>query len=858
MRIFLIIFLCSAVLNNFAANLASGASYRVFPGEWNRRCLKDKNLSKLIKTGLDEKSGKYDGKLTDGDIRKSAVNYNYHGIPQKQRVLTVEFDLGKVCDITGLKLNASYNNSLYKVEKVIFSGSSDGLTWKKLGECQNDELKLKNYLYTIDLQGKWQNIRYLRFSVTSGNSWINLTEITIEGTPSNNSAVQKKTITRTLNVPKPEPGMIPVVFIKSRLTLPTGEELGKHCLKIDFNGSKKLTLLNRPQIFTDSQTGLTMPVVDAHGYYLVKADADYQPFNAAAGEPYSDTYCLNRAFSAESANRMYCYTFRADAPGIVKITAEIPEGTEFDIREFSCRKVAERFFFARNWMQGVLPDTFPQAEEKDCIPTFKVAKNEIGVTACSLFSFLPGEGRFELIMPDGKGELFEIRNTPVEFSRNFAKENEIANLGEMILPEWWVPDSGNIRQVPVGSMTLGIRFTPDKGAKPGIKKGSLQWKDKSGKIVAYTGINYEILPFELPEYDDVPAAFGLYIMGNGTSRMGADFWQDMRDHGITLTFMTPWGTPLKMGVDQNKNLTVDFSKFNARLKEFQKFGINRKMVLFGTAEPLISQLKKISGQNPGEPEFDRRFKEFIGKFTENSAKLGVPVNLSLYDEANFKPEEWKKTVILTKLAKMVPGSRLWCTSTSNGAAYLMYRDLGYQKDHDIVLTHPAKLLEQEDSVALNAAGIKNYTTVGEVKKFHLRGEYNDVFAYPGEGARYDFGLRAYRGDLKTFFAFAYWWGSFQKDNFQPRKRYYINIPFPEMPGGKSGSTSGWEAVRCGIDDYRYLVAAEKVLAEKVGVAAARKELYDLIKSDSPRPELFDPDHYEEIRKKLTDVIRSGK
>ena len=861
MKLLLSFFVLTAatVLHAVEISSAPETTFRIFPGNWNKRCLKDKNLSKLIRFGIDPVSGKSDGKLSDKDPRRSAVSFNYHGIPLKQRVLTIEADLGKKKNISRLQLNAFRNNDLYDIKEVIFYGSTDGLVWQHLGECSGNALKLKNYLYTAKLNGSWQNLSRIRFSVISGNTWINITEISIDGTPSE-TLPEKYTVTeKTLNVKPAAAGKIPVFFLKTRLNLPEGEEIGKYLLKLDFSGSQEAFLLNRQKELTDSQSGKTLPLQDKDGAFLVRADADYHPFNAPAGHPYDSTMQLNRAFASELANRFYHYTFRLNGKGgKVTLSARIPTGFALDIADFCIREMNAQFFYCRDWMQAIMPDTFPMLEEIEKSPGFQIAGNETGLTASHFYTFLPVKGKLELTMPDGKAELFEIRDTPVQHTRKFAAENALPNLGKALLPEWWVPETGKLREFPAGSTGLAIRFTPDKNAVTGPRQGKLQLRADNGNIVASTTINYEILPFKLPEYSSLPASFGLYIMGSGTSNVKDDFWYDIADHGIGLTFMTPWGTPVKLALDNGKKLTADFSLFNRRLKEHHRFRINSRMVFFGTAEPLIAQIKKITGKNPGDPEFNRRFKEFIALFAANSEKLGIPVRLSLYDEANFKPEDWKKTTLLTKLAKEVPGSRMWITSTTNGAAYAMYRELGYRKNEDMVLTHPSKMLEQSDDLMLPSVDKRKFASIAEIKNFHLRAEYNDVFAFPGENARYDFGLRTYRSNLEVFFAFAYWWGKLDKPNFTPTRRHYISIPFAAEPGGTLCTTSGWEAVRTGIDDYRYLILAQDILSKKHGAENARSELVKLIKSDSPRPDLFTPDHYGKLRNALINIIKETK
>ena len=843
-----------------AENLARlpETTYRVYPGQWNRKCLESKTLSKLIRTDVDPATGKGLGKLADGDNSKSAVCYNYHNTPEPKRVLTVEFDLGKPCVVSLVRLWAFRNNNMYDPAEVTFSGSADRLVWKELGKRVKSEIPFKNYKFNAFVTGNWGNLRYIRIAVLAENTWLNLTEVEIEGAPEPVTKPEGgSTSTQILKVKAPPAGKYPVLVLRSRIKLPEGEEVGRHLLKLTWNGQPVGEPLNREMTFVDSQSGEKFPLRDSAGFWLVRADADYLPFNAPNGHPYSNTRSLNRVNSAELADRFYHYAFLLDGKaGEAKLTAKMPpKGSGLEISGFKQINLPGCFFFGRDWMQNVLPTTFPTLKEIETAPALTVAGNETGVTACPLYCFQPVEGKLELSIPGGKAELFEIRNTPVKYSQEYAASSAIPNLGAPVLPEWWVPETGAVRKFAKGSTALALRFRPDPGTKPGKYEGKVILRDTAGKELASAPVKCEILPFLLPDHDSLPFSGGLYIMGSGSAQKTEDFWKDIRDHGITQIFQTPWGTPIKIAIGKDGKLTADFSNFNKRHELMKKRGLNRRMVFFGTSEPMIGAIQKLTKQKVGEPEFNRRFKEFMTLFVENNRQFGIPIRLSFYDEANFQPEAWKKTLILTKLAKEVPGARVWMTATSNGAAYYLHKEAGYKRDEDMAVTHPSAMLGLPDSRIQAAPGRKDYATTGDIRKFHLRGEYETIHAYPGEQARFVYGLRSYRTDIEIFFAFAYWWGKMEKTNFTPTKRYYINIPFAAAEGGKPGSTLGWECVRAGIDDHRYLRLAEQTLAKKIGKDAARKKLLELIKINSPRTEDFSPGHYNQVRKAAIEIIQ---
>ena len=88
-------------------------SYQVFPGDWNKKLINDKNLGKFLDPDLDRATNKRKGLLADGKKDQRAVCYNYHWTKKDLRFVTIVVDLGKEYNLSKVNIVAFRNNDAY-------------------------------------------------------------------------------------------------------------------------------------------------------------------------------------------------------------------------------------------------------------------------------------------------------------------------------------------------------------------------------------------------------------------------------------------------------------------------------------------------------------------------------------------------------------------------------------------------------------------------------------------------------------------------------------------------------------------------------------------------------------------------
>lgn len=159
---------------------APGASYTVFPGDWNKNLINDKNLGKMIDPDFDRSAEKRKGMLCDGITSQRAVCYNYHWTVKDQRFLTIVVDLGKETAVDNVKIVAFRNNDSYQPGKYEVAVSSDNAAFTDLGK--GDEWVTKaRYLRIADVAASGAKCRYIRIKVWTLGAWLNISEIEVTG-----------------------------------------------------------------------------------------------------------------------------------------------------------------------------------------------------------------------------------------------------------------------------------------------------------------------------------------------------------------------------------------------------------------------------------------------------------------------------------------------------------------------------------------------------------------------------------------------------------------------------------------------------------------------------------------------------
>ena len=159
---------------------AAGASYTVFPGDWNKNLVNDKNLGKMIDPDFDRANEKRKGLLADGVTAQRAVCYNYHWTAKDQRFVTIVADLGKEYAVDSVRIVAFRNNEAYQPGNFEVAVSSDNIECKELAKGDAWVTKAR-YERIADVAASSVKCRYVRIKVWTCGSWINISEIGVFG-----------------------------------------------------------------------------------------------------------------------------------------------------------------------------------------------------------------------------------------------------------------------------------------------------------------------------------------------------------------------------------------------------------------------------------------------------------------------------------------------------------------------------------------------------------------------------------------------------------------------------------------------------------------------------------------------------
>ena len=102
-----------------------------------------------------------------------------------------------------------------------------------------------------------------------------------------------------------------VLFFRARIKLPAPYEAwGANALQLKLNGKPLTSPINKEKFLIDSEVRpqISYPVC-AYGKLFVKADSDWEVFNAPNGEIYRNTWLLNQANKTELSNVFYSFAF---------------------------------------------------------------------------------------------------------------------------------------------------------------------------------------------------------------------------------------------------------------------------------------------------------------------------------------------------------------------------------------------------------------------------------------------------------------------------------------------------------------------------------------------------------------------
>jgi len=663
-----------------------------------------------------------------------------------------------------------------------------------------------------------------------------------------------------------------ILYFSCRMKMNRGENWGINGLYVMVNG-KKLTadslLLNKPKVLKNTfvQPIVKQPCVNDEGLWFIKQDSDWTAFNDEDEGTYFQTKDVLQVNRDEMDNIMFNYALDISelvqaGKNNITLGVTLPEIMKKRIIEFKDIQVMEAIsatFFVRDWMQGVYPWTTPFIKEIRRPLKLFCASNEYEPVAFALHSAedipnaslqinIPG-------IPESAFGIYVVADSPFDGKKQQWSMPLVQRADQKIFhPELLIPSDGHLT-IKKGSTAFVADFNA-AGIKPGCYNGTVYLMNNAGKLIAEKSIEIEVLPVVLPPSGELPVEYGLFTMCKlvRNDKLSEMQLADIAAHGATFIFMTPWTSPIPLKISDGK-LVADFSNLERDIATARRFGLNKRHVFFGTSEPILAQIRELTGQNTGEAEFDRMFVEFTRLLFEKSEKEGWNLYFSLFDEVNGHGGEskWKQFVHLLKLTQQVPISKIWNTITEESSANYLIKS-GLFKNKDILMSHPSQLYTMDRGRILKSLipGADISCKVEDALKTN-KWEYHGISAFPAEINRSRCGISLWRSRLLLFMGFCYYWGDAEKAQSSPQLGiYYVTYPFPEQKNGRLHGTVGWLGWREGVDDYRWLQYAKNELSQKVGTEKAEEFISEIL---ILLPE--STDKFKELRKRLLKTVKNN-
>ena len=372
-----------------------------------------------------------------------------------------------------------------------------------------------------------------------------------------------------------------------------------------------------------------------------------------------------------------------------------------------------------------------------------------------------------------------------------------------------------------------LTFRVPRGAR-GTYEGAVTVRGASFEVKV--PVRLEVLPVRLAEPAETGVSFAWYYSSPGGLNYFFDRFEgmkaqwaeelqremaDMAEHGATA-LMLP--APTITSVEADGTIEVDFSGLAPWVQAMRKTGLGlrrtNQMNVLGLAQYRLMR----SGLKEFSPPFNRAYKELIRQIVAWSERERIPLVIYAVDE----PREsllnpWNRnladTIRYLKLIAQVPGARSTVTPMADeqeGVDYLPLLDY-----LDIVQTHP-----WERSARMIARARKPGRPI--------------LWTYNAGVDRLSFGFAVWRLGAKGRWQWHYQWRFLPFDPFNPG--WGAVYPSPQGPL----ATVGYEWVREGIDDYRYLFTLEQEMkaagaAQEALVARARRLLEEIRREVPPWP-----------------------
>lgn len=386
------------------------------------------------------------------------------------------------------------------------------------------------------------------------------------------------------------------------------------------------------------------------------------------------------------------------------------------------------------------------------------------------------------------------------------------------------PEGRALRAGETKTFWLTIQVPADQ--LPGDYRGIATFSCDAGELAV--PLWFKVLPIQRAALDDL--VMGMYwsftVSAHRDLATARRQFADMREHGCnSLTLEEP------VGVTQTAaGETFDFSTLDQLLQLYREMGFTAPIPYYGLS-PITER---------------GLYRRLVAALLEEGKKRGWP-ELLFYpvDEPGTSPAALDQAEELCQLIQTVPGARTYVTTNGQGV--------------DAARLDPWLDVRCYQHLSYNPEEARKTKAAGDLLWFYTGLPYSLLFTRLNEG------LWWYRSEMTGHFYWHYCWPVGDPwDNFDGTSDYCAAYPGEEGPI----ATLGWEGVREGLDDLRYLRTLEGYIrrAQEEGVALelaaeAEKFLRDLserIPADGAQiqaaQEALAPEEYVALRWRVAQQI----
>lgn len=358
-------------------------------------------------------------------------------------------------------------------------------------------------------------------------------------------------------------------------------------------------------------------------------------------------------------------------------------------------------------------------------------------------------------------------------------------------------------------------------ARPGAYSGSVTVQAAGGPG-ARLPVTVEVYPFTPDQPTGV--TFAMYTRMRSDRAWIAEAFADLRAHGMTgVALCGNSGLALSL---RDGQVMVDWtgdSPLERNMDEYTRAGFPEPMVwLMGGDIPRFCEgLAPRAGE-----DFARAYRQIITAIVEHGKHAGWPeIIFQPVDEPFEHADRLEEGLRLLRILKTIPGLR----TEENGmnGRWGSFTDDWYQATDVLVLHDGPTLHRGQLDMARWWDFHSRATADGKTLWF-----YNiDLTAWHPEPIRFMTGFGLWKSKAAGVIEWAYMFPVREDDPgavySQPRALLYR---FPEAPGESGGPCVAYEAVREGVDDYRYLLTLSRLVEQaqasgKAEVAALAEELW---------------------------------